>query len=78
MTGRWAIVSNHSPVARGRMCPWEPLGASGVIFTQCLNLEIILPLKDSLCLPPDVPQTSSSLLAVLVWGVYSQVRAGLF
>lgn len=49
-----------------------PLGLAGIIFTQCLNLEIILPLKDSSCLPPDVPQTSSSLLvswdsAGVVW-----------
>lgn len=44
MTGRWAIVSNHSPVARGRMCPREPLGVPGIILAQRLNLEIILPL----------------------------------
>jgi hypothetical protein len=47
------------------MYPWEPLGVSGGIFTQCLNLEIILPLKGFFCLPPDGPQTSSILADVL-------------
>ena len=50
------------PCGQRQDVPWEPLGVSGVILTQCLNLEIILPLKGSFRLPPDVPQTSSSLL----------------